>query len=1353
MKTNCLYILLMLFLLVNIASADIKTTRSTDQGLTIEYRVENVEWKDVRTADGSRATLPEIDDAAIIGEQGKPALVSQAITVGIPLSANPTVNIIGAEYNEIADIAIAPYPTMVTGEAFTDFVYERDEDAYGQNTYFPSEVLIDYSIKFVRKQRILQIQIAPLQYNPSTNIARLYENIRLEVSFNAARGSKGENVIDKHFEKLYQNLLINYDQAKHWRMPPAEHQILRQTDVDPFSNATEWYKIHVTEAGIYKLTYQALSDAGVNVSAINPEMIRMFNAGGKQLPEDIHVPRPEFKEIAIKVVAGDDGEFNPDDYILFWGVGTSGWEFQDDDFEYYDNRYTDTNIYWFTYDYDSEEPVSRMEEIASPNQQDVYEVESFSDYIHIEENRDYTPRVSIYDDYDFWTWETLQGTGEEHVYYPFILHDVDFSGLYRIYTVVMGGSKDDHKVNFQCNDTYLGTVEWPRDNPREFSENGYANEFLQNGQNEFELIIPREPDYENDIIKFNYFEVKYSRLLKAFENKLHIRMNYLPAEVAEFRIQGFDNNQINVFEVTDKFSPIMIEPKTIQEKSVIFQAQNNYSQREFIAISESRYKTPALIEKDEVAHLRLNPEVDLVIITHDDFYTPTLPLKDHEMSQGLDVTLAKLSDVMDEFAWGVYDPTAIRDYLQFAFDNWTQAPGYLLFVGDGHYDYRGFSGTEGGNYIPPHYWEGAVSSQEVPVDDWYCYLDTNAHPDSVDYDNALDMALGRLPVNSTKEVEFVVSKIEQYEGNPEFGTWRNKYVFCADDEYQKSEGDILGLRHIRDTEKIATTDNVMPERIIREKVYLTEYELVNDEKQAASDDLIEFWNDGALGINFIGHGNSEVWAHEWALKIGEDIARMENGNKLPITFAASCDVGRFDNVYGYASLGEKLLIVSGKGAIGSLCSARSAYSGENYRLNRDFFKFLFENDHNPNSNTIGTAFMYSKLDNMSDWDNDRLYYLFGSPTLNLAVPQLKTELTAETNVVAKGDTLGMSGYVLQSDTSEVDINFNGLATIIVTDAPKNVDYESPLPGFGSAEYVLPGKTIFRGLVEVEGGYLSSKFIIPMNARQGENCRITSYVWDGDVDGSGYLQNIEISGEQPAPADTSGPIMSLYYNGKLLRPDANLPQNAELTLVISDPNGIDITETPGSQISVEIDGDVNNRQDITGDFIYDLGDHTTGRTKFRLSGVGSGQHTLKFRSFDSFGNGAWQLDVNGNGKIDDEDIALTGEDGEFRCNVLGAQDWYFSDKVANYPNPFDEETYFFFDTASGIGITQEIDVTIKIYTVAGRLIKTIEHAVSPQYWDGRDEDGDEIANGTYLYKVIAKYNNNTKEVYNKLVIMR
>ena len=92
---------------------------------------------------------------------------------------------------------------------------------------------------------------------------------------------------------------------------------------------------------------------------------------------------------------------------------------------------------------------------------------------------------------------------------------------------------------------------------------------------------------------------------------------------------------------------------------------------------------------------------------------------------------------------------------------------------------------------------------------------------------------------------------------------------------------------------------------------------------------------------------------------------------------------------------------------------------------------------------------------------------------------------------------------------------------------------------------------------------------------------------------------------------------------------------------------------------------------------------------------------------------------------------------------------------NYPNPFAQNT-----TISYVLTGATDDYTqIKIYTVSGRLIRTLRDNerttvnYRTQQWDGRDEQGEEVANGVYFAKIIAKQGDETIEEVVKLAKVR
>jgi flagellar hook assembly protein FlgD len=99
-----------------------------------------------------------------------------------------------------------------------------------------------------------------------------------------------------------------------------------------------------------------------------------------------------------------------------------------------------------------------------------------------------------------------------------------------------------------------------------------------------------------------------------------------------------------------------------------------------------------------------------------------------------------------------------------------------------------------------------------------------------------------------------------------------------------------------------------------------------------------------------------------------------------------------------------------------------------------------------------------------------------------------------------------------------------------------------------------------------------------------------------------------------------------------------------------------------------------------------------------------------------------------------------------------------DKVYNYPNPFSTRTQFMFEHNLP---NQLLDVDITIYTVTGKVVKRIHEQrissgtrINDIAWDGRDEWGDRLGNGVYLYKITVRSAGGLQATkLEKLVILR
>ncbi len=129
-------------------------------------------------------------------------------------------------------------------------------------------------------------------------------------------------------------------------------------------------------------------------------------------------------------------------------------------------------------------------------------------------------------------------------------------------------------------------------------------------------------------------------------------------------------------------------------------------QTRYLALTSAQRKTPAAMIMDQPSDLKSPTNAaDYVIITHETFYDSILPLASHRQGQGLQIKMVRVTDIYDEFNYGIFDPQAIRDFLSHAYHHWAVPPLYVLLVGDANLDFKDNFGTGRLNYVPTHIFE------------------------------------------------------------------------------------------------------------------------------------------------------------------------------------------------------------------------------------------------------------------------------------------------------------------------------------------------------------------------------------------------------------------------------------------------------------------------------------------------------------------------------------------------------------------------------------------------------------------------------------------------------------------------
>jgi len=1274
-------------------------------GITIIYTPEIKLPK--TTINGTQFTHFDVHQSTFDARPGEPIIPCRQVLIAVPEGSRPTATIDAYEYQTYTQITAE----NILGIPLSDSIFTV-------NRFLPGTPYSLKEIASIRLQRVLPIALNPIQYNPQRKEAQVASRIAITISFNTSRTDITSSVLqDAGSEALYRSTIINAVTGAQWR-----HTTLSVPARSAFGGKTQsalagtaWYTIKLSQEGIYKITYQDLVKYGIQPSLIDPRTIKLYNNGGTMLPEGIKEPRPDgLIENAIRVIGEEDGRFDQNDYILFYGRSIEGWKWniQSEELQHYGNLYARENIYWLTY---GGAPGKRMKTTLYTSA-GTNSIETGTALVYREDER-----------------YKMHQTGSN--FYMEILH----SGDSKSYQHTLSGYKLGTPVHFSiaiASSALLNYETTVRLNGTPVIISpfyGYTDQILR-----FESLIPDNGavilTIENSSsssmsqVYVDWYEIEYTRMLTASDGMLKFLYSDSPG-ITQFAVRGFTPNQTDIYNITN-FSDVRLVEYTynLQNQSLVFTDTLHTSGQSYYAVAHNHYLLVPLIQQQSFTDLHtINTSTEMIIITPREFFASAQRLKEFKESNSVIKTeVVCVEDIYNTFSGGLVDPVAIRDFVKFAFEWWIDSshnpPNYLLLFGDGNYDYRNILKNSAPNWIPPFQINSVYELNSRTMDDFYGYVSGD--------DTYLDMAVGRLPVQNSAMARNIVDKIITYQSNPEYGSWRNLITFTADDEI--SSGSTVERLHTDQSESLSQAPFI-PAFINKRKIYLMEYpgerpiNAAGIRKPSAENDLITQINDGTFLVTYFGHGNERLLAAEYLLNRETDMPRINNGKKQFLFYISTCDFGRWD-IPDEDSMGEQLLTASGRGAIAIISSARLVFSGPNFSLAYSFFQNLFNGTRK--TTPLGLALMQAKLVNNSE--NSEKYHLLGDPSMPLKLPDDIVSISS-----VNPDSLKALATVQVNGSFSTSTPYSGSAYLTAFDTEKTGEHT--MDNGEIVTYQLPGSPVFRGNKSVSASTnnrFTMGFIVPIDITYGgTNGKISLYVWNPHGDGAVSVNNLTVGGTFQSISDNTGPEISILFNGRTFVSGDIIPEHPETTVILSDPYGINITGEVGHKIELTLDEN-SAPIDLSRFFEYDDGSYTTGKVRYRIPSLSSGKHTIAVKAWDNVNNSSVYKAIA----------------------IAEAEDRLIVKDVFNYPNPFSKETQF------TCQINAPADIEIKIYTVAGRVIKKLQYIhtggsaffASPS-WDGTDEDGDKIANGTYFYKLIAKSmfggRSQQAEVISKLVIMR
>lgn len=1102
-----------------------------------------------------------------------------------------------------------------------------------------------------------------------------------------------------------------------------------------------WYKISVTKDGVHKITPELLRNLGVSGS-ISSNNIRVYGNRGGMLPERVGDPFvDDLEEIPLEVFDGGDGQFDGNDYALFFAKGPHQWNYssQNNRFIHNYNIYSDVNYYFIRIGGNGKRIANQPTTGATHNRSTT----TFDDFDFIEEtkvNLQRTGRLWFGDVFDFNLSYNYNFSFPNVVASEPINIQMRAAARTRtpgVFLTVNHQGSQILQLNFQPFD--------PDPDAQVFATmNSTGGNFTVNNGN-----IPLTVTLNNQVNPaatawLDYIALNARRSLTFVGNELIFRdVNTVGAgNVTRFTLDNVPTSAV-LWDVTDPLltSEIAMSRSGNQAEFTV----TTDSLRTFVLVNGSNFPVPSAHGVVENQNLHGMTPPDMLIISHPRFMGAAERLaKFRRQHNGFDVKVVTPQQIYNEYHSGVQDISAIRNFIKSLYVKAPEGAGlkYVCLMGTASYDYKDIE-PNNTNFVPVYQSFASLSLRNSFIaDDFYAFLDDGEGVSLTI--NSLNVALGRITVRTASQANTVVDKIIRYETHPDrFGAWRSRIMMVADDVDALWEREFMEF-----SEEIADTIVKHHPFYNVVKVYADAFQQVSTAgSQRYPDVEAEIFRriqNGVFITNFIGHGGETGWAQEQILRL-EQINNWTNLDRLTIFVTITCDFSRFDEVWRI-SAGEQSLLNPAGGAAALLSTTRQVWALPAQRLNVLLFQVYVDKVRSGNY-TLGDWMKDTKNITNSAVTID--FALLGDPAMTVAFPEydVVTEgmrdmlLDQPTDTIRALGKTKVTGRIAQRSNGVLVSGFNGELDVSVFDKP--VQRQTLVNDGVGDPFVFTTQTnaLYRGRVSVTGGRFNFSFIAPVNINFSFGPgKFSYYAASGGSEAAGGDNSPIIGGlDTNARPDEEGPEIELYMNDESFVFGGMTNENPDLFAVLFDSSGINtVGNSIGHDIVATLDHQSENAIVLNDYYTAELNSFRRGSIRYPFFNLEEGPHHLSLRAWDVHNNPS---------------TAQT----EF---VVAASAELALKHVLNYPNPFTTRTNFQFEHNRP---NQPLEVMVQIFTVSGRLVKTIQANVYSQGnrvvddlpWDGLDDFGDRIGKGVYIYrlKVRSTLDDAYAEKMEKLVILR